>query len=71
MVMTPIDVTRAQKIATKAGLRPARVKGTEVLQFTRRATGNFEPIDWTDFASTLGERGLRVYESGGWLKIMK
>lgn len=71
MVMTQIDLGRAQKIATKAGLKPARVKGTDVLQFTRRPGQRFEVIDWTQFNATLGERGLHVYESSGWLKIMK
>lgn len=71
MVMTPIDVSRAQTIATKAGLKPAKVRGTDVLQFTRKGGKNFEVIDWTDFTSTLEDRHLRVYESHGWLKIMK
>jgi hypothetical protein len=71
MVMTPIDTTRAQTIATKAGLKPAKVKGTDVLQFTRKGGKRFEVVDWPTFNTTLTERGLKVYESGGWLKIMK
>lgn len=71
MVMTRIPLERAQRIATKAGLRPARVKGTEVVQFTRRGGANLEVIDWGQFETTLRERRLRVYESDGWLKIMK
>ena len=71
MVMTQIDVSRAQQIASKAGLQPAKVKGTDVVQFTRRGGKNFEPIPWADFAHTIEERGLHVYESHGWLKIMK
>ena len=70
-MMSQIDVSRAQSIASKAGLKPARVKGTDVLQFTRRGGTNFEVIDWSTFTSTLEERGLHVYESSGWLKIMK
>jgi hypothetical protein len=69
--MTQIDVSRAQAIAQKAGLRPAKVKGTDVVQFTRRGGRNFEVINWSDFQSTLEHRGLHVYESDGWLKIMK
>lgn len=70
-MMTPIDVSRAQEIASAAGLRPARVKGTHVVQLTRSASANLEPIAWADFTSTLAERGLQLYESRGWLKIMK
>lgn len=70
-MMNQIDVSRAQAIASKAGLKPAKVKGTEVVQFTRRGGQRFEVIAWSDFQSTLEDRGLHVYESGGWLKIMK
>lgn len=71
MVMTQIPVSQAQEIASKAGLKPAKVKGTEVLQFTRRGGKKFDLLDWTDFETALDERGLRVYEYGGFLKIMK
>lgn len=70
-MMTQIDVGRAQTIAAKAGLHPAKVKGTDVVQFTRRNGGRFEVLAWTEFQHTLEERGLHVYESHGWLKIMK
>jgi hypothetical protein len=70
-MMNQIDVSRAQTIASKAGLKPARVKGTDVLQFTRRGGSSFEVIDWPTFQTTLTDRGLHVYESHGWLKIMK
>ncbi|HEV8360128.1 MAG TPA: hypothetical protein VGR28_06710 [Candidatus Thermoplasmatota archaeon] len=69
--MTQIDVSRAQSIAERAGLKPAKVRGTDVIQFTRRPGKRFEPISWNDFAHDLETRGLHVYESSGWLKIMK
>jgi hypothetical protein len=71
MTMAKISLDKAQKIATKAKLKPCRVKGTEVLQFTRKGGANFEVMGWDDFATTLKGRGLSVYESGGWMKIMK
>jgi len=70
-MMQKITVEKAQKIATKARLRPARVKGTDVLQFTRRGGVNFEILGWDDFATTLKTRRLAVYESGGFMKIMR
>jgi len=73
MVMREIDVSKAINIAQDKGLRPARVKGTEIIQFTRQKSSNnrFEVIEWNNFQETLQTRGLRVYESGGWMKIMK
>jgi len=28
-------------------------------------------VNWDEFKATLGKRKLAVYESGGWMKIMK
>lgn len=72
MVMREIDVRKAIAIAQDKGLRPARVKGTEIIQFTRERANaaRFEVIEWNNFEHTLESRGLRVYESGGWMKIM-
>lgn len=69
--MEPIDVDKAQSIAQKKGLKPARVKGTEIIQFTREGGSRFEIIQWPDFQSALDQRGLQVFESSGWMKIMK
>ncbi len=71
MVMEEISVARARQIATKKGLKPGRVKGTHGVQFTKGKNSRLEIIDWDDFESTLNKRKLSVYESGGWMKIMK
>ena len=71
MVMEAISVARARQIATKKGLKPGRVKGTHGVQFTKGKNARLEVIDWDDFESTLNKRKLCVYESGGWMKIMK
>ena len=71
MVMTKIDVDKAKQIAGKKGLKPGRVKGTQGVQFTKGKNSRLEIIDWAEFESTLGKRKLAVYESGGWMKIMK
>lgn len=71
MPMQQIDPQRAQAIATEHGLRPAKVVGTGVLQFTRADSPRFQPVSWSEFTQDLEHRGLHVYESRGWLKIMK
>lgn len=72
MVMEKIPVKKAKKIAKDKKLRPARIKGTEIIQFTKSDDEiRFELIDWDNFEDALTKRGLAVYESGGWMKIMK
>ena len=71
MVMEEISVSRARQIATKKGLKPGRVKGTHGVQLTKGKNERLEVIDWEDFEKTLTKRKLSVYESGGWMKIMK
>jgi hypothetical protein len=71
MVMEEISIDAAKKIASKKGLKPGRVKGTQGIQFTKGKNDRLEVIDWTEFEKTLKSRKLAVYESGGWMKIMK
>ncbi|MCK5292489.1 MAG: hypothetical protein KAR39_10800 [Thermoplasmata archaeon] len=69
--MQPITPEKAMEIAQKKGLKPGRVKGTTGVQFTKGRNDRLEIIDWDEFKSTLSKRKLQVYESGGWMKIMK
>lgn len=71
MVMEPVGVEAAIEKAKKKGLRPGRVKGTNGIQFTKGRNTRIEVISWEEFRSTLSERKLEVYESGGFMKIMK
>ena len=71
MVMEKIDLGKAKNIAQKKGLKPGKVKGTDGIQFTKGNNDRLEIISWDDFEKTLKNRGLSVYESGGWMKIMK
>lgn len=71
MVMEKIDVTAAKKIATRKRLKPGRVKGTKGIQFTKGKNNRLEVIDWDEFEATLKKRKLAIFESGGWMKIMK
>ncbi|MDD5501995.1 MAG: hypothetical protein PHH26_00850 [Candidatus Thermoplasmatota archaeon] len=71
MAMNVISVVAARKIAEEKKLRPAMVKGTNVIQFTRKGGANLEMIPWGNFEKIIKERKVKVYESGGWMKIMK
>ncbi len=71
LVMEQISLSKAKEIAKKKGLKPGRVKGTEGVQFTKGNNDRLEIISWDMFENSLKERGLAVYESGGWMKIMK
>ncbi|MFT0899145.1 hypothetical protein [Candidatus Methanoprimaticola sp. MG2] len=71
MVMEKIDFKKAQAIAKNKGLKPGKVKGTEGIQFTKGKNNRLDVITWEEFEAILEKRKLAVYESGGWMKIMK
>ena len=71
MAMEKIDFAKAKKIAENKGLKPGKVKGTEGIQFTKGNNNRLDVISWDEFEKILAKRGLSVYESGGWMKIMK
>ncbi len=71
MVMEKISIIKARQIAENKGLKPGRVKGTDGVQFTKGNNDRLELISWEDFQDALMKRGLAIYESGGWMKIMK
>ncbi len=71
MVMEEISLDDARKICEKKGLKPAKVRGTEIIQIGREGNPKLEIISWEEFGKVLAERGLAIYETNGWLKIMK
>jgi hypothetical protein len=71
MVMEPVSIEAAIEKAKKKGLRPGRVKGTDGIQFTKGRNARIEVITWEEFRQTLADRKLDVYDSGGFMKIMK
>jgi len=71
MSMEKITVEKAKEIADEKGLKPGKVKGTDGVQFTKGDNDRIETISWDDFEDLLDDRGLAVYESGGWMKIME
>ena len=70
--MDQITIKKAKDIAKKKGLKPGRVKTTKSgVQLTKGHNMNVEVISWDQFEKDLKKRELAIYESGGWLKIMK
>lgn len=66
-----IEFDEARQIATQKGLQPGRVRGTDQVRFTKGGSDRVEVIDWTAFEQTVVRRDLGIYESGGWMKIMR
>jgi hypothetical protein len=69
--MERIDLEKAKVIAKNKGLKPGKVKGTSGIQFTKGKNNRLDVIEWAEFEKILKERKLAIYESGGWMKIMK
>lgn len=69
--MERISLEQARRVAELKGLLPGRVRGTDGIQFTRGGSARVETIGWDEFGLLLKERNLAVYESGGFLKVMK
>ena len=61
----------ARKIAAEKGLQPSKVKGTNTLRFSKTPSDKLQVITWDEFQTTASVRGLAVYESAGWMKLMK
>ena len=71
MAMQKIAFDKAKNIAKSKGLKPGKVKGTSGVQFTKGTNNRLDVITWDEFEEILAERKLAIYESGGWMKIMK
>jgi hypothetical protein len=72
MAMEEISIEQAKEIARKKGLKPGRVRTTATgVQFTKGRNENVDVISWEEFEDGLKKRKLAVYNSGGWMKIMK
>ena len=71
MSMYPITVARAKQIANNQGIMPGRVNGTEGVQFTKGNNPRITPISWDEFEAALDKRGLAIFATGSWMKIMK
>ena len=66
-----IDFETARKLAAEKGLSPSKVRGTETLRFSKTPSDKLQVITWEEFRITAESRRLAVYESGGWMKLMR
>ncbi len=66
-----ISFDDARRIATDKGLQPSKVKGTNTLRFSKSPSDKLQVITWDEFQQTASTRGLAVFESAGWMKLMK
>ncbi len=66
-----ISFDDARKIAAAKGLQPSKVRGTNTLRFSKTPSDKLQVITWDEFQQTASVRGLAVYESAGWMKLMK
>lgn len=72
MSMQRITIEQAKRIAQNKGLKPGRVKGTaDAVQLTKGRNPKMDIIAWEDFEAVLKRKGLAVYESGGFMRIMR
>ena len=70
-MMEKIGIEKAKIIAQHAGVKPGKVKGVNIVQFTKGKNNRLDVITWDEFEAILAKRKLAIYESGGWMKIMK
>lgn len=70
-MMEKIGIEKTKTIAQHAGVKPGKVKGVDIVQFTKGSNKALEIISWEDFERILKERKLAVYEHGGFMKIMR
>ncbi|UCD92336.1 MAG: hypothetical protein JSV43_09015 [Methanobacteriota archaeon] len=64
---------KLENLAEDYGLKPCRIRGTDVIQIRKHPSEKLEDISWAEFLHLLEERGLAVYkdERCDFLKIMK
>src|SRR2546422_5531009 len=66
-----ISFEYARQIASVKGLQPGKVRGTSTLRFTKGDSDKLQVITWDEFVRTANNRNLAVYESGGWVEMMR
>lgn len=71
MPLRRITLAEARRLASRQGLTPVRVAGTDILRFSRREHPSLERVPWGEVSRILRRRGVAVYASGGWLKVLR
>ena len=73
MTMDRIPLEEVKRIARQYGLKPVKVKGTEVVNIRKHPSDKLAEISWEEFGELLKTKGLAVYKAteSDFLKIMK
>ena len=73
MTLKKITIDKLKRIGEEFGVKPCRIKGTEIIQIRKKDYKNFEDISWDEFEKILKKKLLAVYKSekGNFLKMMK
>ena len=66
-----ISFEYARQVAAVKGLQPSKVRGTNTLRFTKGGSEKLQVITWDEFEKTATGSNLAVFESGGWMKLMR
>lgn len=69
MVMEPISVEEAQRLAARSGLKPVRDIKTGKISLLRTVQSGFQLVSWSELETELTEQGLALYRSNGTLSI--
>lgn len=68
--MKRITFEEARKIAESKGLKPARLKGTEVISFVKDYGTGYIPLTWDEVKKLIEENGSELYDNNGWIRIV-
>ncbi len=73
MSMKKISIDKAKEIAKEYDLKPAKVKGSDVVNIRKKENINLEDITWDEFEEKLKDKGLALFKAknSDFLKIMK
>lgn len=73
MTMVKVSADEMRRIAELHGLKPCRIRGTNVVNIRKNTSDRFEDIAWDEFQFVLSQRGLAVFKASesDYLKIMK
>ena len=70
-MMRKLSDEEAREYAEQYGLRPVKIRGSDVVQLAKKKQEKFIDITWDEFFNILKRKRLAVYiSSGGYMKIM-
>jgi len=68
--MKKITFEEARKIVESKGLKPARLKGSEVIAFVKDYGTRYAPLTWDEVKKLIEESNSEFYDNNGWIRIV-